>query len=225
MKIGKLTSKLKVRKSRRDHQAELYKKTGERGHAKAAKRQAKAVRFLKGLLRKERRRRKQAPRVMFDDVTVDLIPSKAEAVAGYVGGNFTTWPAIVARFPHAHKLSIAVNTSEAARCLDVEPGDATPADAPAWLRRQQHRNPHSIPVIYASISAMPEVVAAMGRAGIKRSEYLLWSAHYTFHEHICGPKTCGFATKVDATQWTDSALGRSLDQSLLSPDFFSDGQS
>lgn len=220
MKIGRLTSKLKVRKRRRDNQAEKFKKTGDRGHAKVAKREARAMRYLKGLLRKERRARRQAPKVMFDDVTVDLIPAKAEAVAGYVGGSFTTWPQIVARFPHAHKLSIAVNTSEDARCLDVEPGDANPADAPAWLRRQQKRNPHSVPVIYASISAMPEVVAAMKRAGIKRDEYLLWSAHYTFHAHLCGPKTCGYATKCDATQWTDTALGRSLDESLLSPEFF-----
>jgi hypothetical protein len=221
MRLGKLNSRLRLRVKRRDRQVKRWKATHDRGHAHAARREAKAARYLKLLIsREERRRRRRAPKVMFDDTSVELIPKDAPAVAGYVGGLYRTWPSVVAGWPRAHKLSIAVNSSQDARCLDIEVGDATPADAPAWVRRQQKRNPHEVPVLYGSISVMPEIVAHMDAAGFHRREYLLWSAHYTFHAHICGPRSCGYPTKCDATQWTSQALGRSLDESRLSSEFF-----
>jgi len=49
----------------------------------------------------------------------------------------------------------------------------------------------------------------------------LWSAHYGFGEHICGPASCKLVpVEVDGTQWTNSALNRNLDQSLLLENFF-----
>jgi hypothetical protein len=224
MKIGKLESKLTVRRRRRKRQSRLWRETGERGHAKAAKRDAKAVRFLQHLLSVEHRRRKRmAPRVMFDDVVVDLIPKNAPSVAGYTGGLYHTLPELEAKFPHTPTMSIAISADEDADCLDVEPGDATPAEAPGWARRQQRLKPHKLPKIYASISQMPEVVLYMKHAGFSRREYLLHSAHYTYEPHVCGPKTCGYPTVCDATQWTDHALGRSLDQSQLTPHYFERG--
>lgn len=207
------------RAARRQH--ELWKETHLRGHAKEAKHDGKRARQLKAAISKrERERIAKAPKVMFDDTSVQLIPEKAPAVAGYVGGNFETWPEIVTGFPDAHKLSIAVNAGEHARCLDIETGDATPAEGPNWVRGMLERHPDLYPVLYGSISLMPEILAAMLDSGFKRNEFLLWSAHYTFHPHICSPKTCGFATECDATQWTDLALGRSLDESRLKPHFF-----
>lgn len=207
------------RAARKQHR--LWKETHLAGHAHEAKHAGRRARALKAAISKrERERLAKAPKVMFDDTSWQLIPSKAPAVAGYVGGNYETWPEIIHNFPDAHKLSIAVNAGERARCLDVETGDAVPAQAPDWVRGMLERHPDLYPVLYGSISLMPEILGAMLDSGFKRNEFLLWSAHYTFHPHICGPKSCGYATRCDLTQWTDLALGRSLDQSLLLPHVF-----
>lgn len=156
--------------------------------------------------------------VMFDSVTVSAIPADAPAVAGYVGGRWPTFSSLGARFPHAHLLSIAINASENARCLDVENGDAVPSQAPAWLRDHADRS-HGLPVLYTSASQLQAVINACSAAGITRDKYLLWSAHYTFHAHICAPNVCGYPA-ADGCQWTDRALGRNLDESLVSALFF-----
>jgi hypothetical protein len=69
---------------------------------------------------------------------------------------------------------------------------------------------------------MDALVTTLGGAGISRAEVRLWSAHYGQGKHICGPGTCGLTRHAcDGTQWTDAALGRSLDESILLSDFFS----
>jgi hypothetical protein len=159
--------------------------------------------------------------VMFDSVTIEEIPAKARAVAGYTAGSWPTYWELVKRFPGAQVLDIAIAASYDATCLDVEAGDASPADAPAWVRRQHARGVKR-PVLYTSVSQMDELLAMLERAGISRQEVRVWSAHYTFGPHLCGPHSCGelHSTTADATQWTDQALGRNLDQSLLREGFF-----
>lgn len=148
---------------------------------------------------------------MYDSVTLDEIPTSAGAVAGYVGGAFHTFPELERRWPHAHRLSIAVNSGEDAECLDVETGDAVPGDAPGWFHRQIARGVVK-PVFYANLSVVPSVIAELERAGISRQEYRVWDAHYTGVPHV--------SPGSDATQWTDRALGRNLDESLCSDAFF-----
>lgn len=155
---------------------------------------------------------------MYDSIDLDQIPADAPAVAGYVGGHWPTYHELAARFPHAHHLSIAVTASQHARCLDVEPGDASPAQAPGWFFNFADRS-QGLPVLYGSASAVNQINAAMSSAGVGRDQYLIWSAHYTGREHICHPDTCGFPA-ADATQWTDKAQGRNLDQSICSDQFF-----
>jgi hypothetical protein len=70
------------------------------------------------------------------------------------------------------------------------------------------------PCFYADASTMPSVIAALLSAGIKRSSYRTWVAHYTNVAHL--------EPGADATQWTDVALGRNLDESLCTPLFFAD---
>ena len=167
---------------------------------------------------------------MYDDVNVSLIPKNAQAVAGYIGGHWPTYPKVVAGWPHAKHLSIAVASYYDADCLDVEPGDATIAVAPAWvkrqlaLRKQGHRYNTSKPILYTSASWGAALIAACTKAGLRYGmDYRWWSAHYNpaRGEHFCGPK-CGFGLKqvAHATQFTDKALGRSLDESVCSPRFF-----
>lgn len=157
--------------------------------------------------------------VMYDSVNPAEIPADARAVAGYVGGNWPTFHELAGRWPHAHRLSIAVNASEDGDCLDVENGDATPADAPGWFHRQKARGV-AFPCFYGSVSVLPQIEAILAAAhGIDRGQYRVWSAHYTGQPHICGAG-CGLRRPADGTQWTDKALGRDLDESLLRDDFF-----
>jgi hypothetical protein len=150
---------------------------------------------------------------MFDSTTVADIPSTGmDAVAGYVGGNWPTYAALVKRFPHLPALSIAVNSSQDAQCLDVEKGDATPADVPFWLDKQARLHPGRTPIIYTSASQIAAVRAAAGRR-----RYLLWSAHYGVGEHVCG--RCGYPG-ADATQFDDKgAHGEHIDRTVMSAAF------
>jgi hypothetical protein len=156
--------------------------------------------------------------VMYDSISLDQFPSDPEAVAGYVGGYWPTYNELVKKFPHAHHLSIAVNQSQRARCLDIEPGNCGPEDGPGWFKAYGDDSDGPI-VIYCGASASSQVINAMADGGIGRDRYLLWSAHYTYSAHICSPSGCGYP-QADGTQWTDKAHGRNLDQSLCNDVFF-----
>lgn len=156
---------------------------------------------------------------MYDSIIVDRIPLDAAAVAGYVNGRWPTFPVLARTHPHARRLSIAVTAFADADCLDVEKGDATPAEAPAWVLRQHARGVKR-PVVYTSLSQAKTVLAALNAHGINRSQVRLWTAHYTGKPHRCSP-LCRFGlwTRADATQYTDKAHGKSLDASLCAPRF------
>lgn len=160
------------------------------------------------------------PITMYDSVTLSEIPADAEAVAGYVGGKWPTFPRLAAAFPKAHRLSIAVNATEDADVLDVENGDASNPDAPAWVKRQIAKGAKK-PVVYTSLSNAQALLSELERFAIGRSQIRLWTAHYTFTPHRCSWR-CGFGFSglADATQYHDHALGRNLDASLVSGTFF-----
>ena len=159
------------------------------------------------------------PVTMYDSIDIRQIPPDAQAVAGYVGGNWPTYASLAADWPFAKKLSIAVNSRQNAECLDVEAGDARPDQAAAWVKRQQKRGVKR-PVVYCSVSQAPLLLRTLSKAGVFRADIRLWTAHYTFKPHLCS-SSCGYGDlKADATQWTDKALGRNLDASLVTPTFF-----
>jgi hypothetical protein len=157
---------------------------------------------------------------MYDAVDIGQIPSNPAAVAGYVDGAWQTAHALAARFPHARLLTIAVFAADDADCLDIETGDATPAQAAAWYARQKTRGVQR-PCLYASVELMQaQVIPVLKAAGISRGDVRLWAAHYS-GRHICGPASCGeLGIDADGCQFTDAAFGRNLDQSMLLPDFF-----
>lgn len=157
---------------------------------------------------------------MYDSVNPDVIPAGAKAVAGYVGGRWPTFPTVTRLFPNAHHLSIAVSAVEDADCLDIEQGDASIAEAPGWVKRQQARGVKR-PVVYTSLSQAQLLLRVLARAGVPRSHVRVWTAHYTLRPHRCTSR-CGysFTGKADATQYHDRALGRNLDASVCSGGFF-----
>jgi hypothetical protein len=158
---------------------------------------------------------------MYDSVTVANLPKDADCLAGYVGGLFPTFPQLRKLFPQARLLSIAVNAGQDADCLDIENGDATDAEAPAWVKRQlRHGEPR--PCLYTSAGNVADLIATIEAAGIARAQVRIWSAHYGRGKHICGPGVCGFPA-ADGTQWTDTAPGNhgsEIDESVLKDGFF-----
>lgn len=156
---------------------------------------------------------------MYDSVTDDEIPPDATAIALYInGGRFTNWAAR-GRFKHANILSITISDGTDAECLDCEPGDAPAPEAGPWVRGQLAKGRYK-PVLYSSRDEIPAVLASLAASGVKRSQIRIWSAHTGIGPHICGPVSCGANFTADGTQWTFTALGRNLDESLLEDHFF-----
>lgn len=155
---------------------------------------------------------------LYDSIEPRLMPANAQAVAGYTGGKWPTFGELAKLFPSAHRLSIAINARDDGECLDIEAGDASPADAPAWFHRQIARGVKR-PCFYTSLSNVNTLMSVLQSAGIHRVQYRLWSAHYTGGAHLCGPDE-GISTYADATQYWDKALGRNLDVSLCADSFF-----
>lgn len=142
----------------------------------------------------------------WDAVDVSQIPAGTEYVAGYVNGHWPTVTELLQSFPSSHILTIAVNTAGRAMCLDIEPGDAVPSEASAWVRADQAAG-FKRPCIYAPLSLWQDIWSNLAQNGIDRSSVFEWSAHWTNVPHL----DAGF----DATQWTDKSLGRSLDESMV----------
>lgn len=158
---------------------------------------------------------------MFDSITVPTLPSGQDyAYGGYTGGHWPTFPELQRRFPGHRLFSIAVWRGADGECLDIEKGDAEIADAPAWYERQVARGVWR-PGLYTSAGNLAALERVMSAHHVERRAYRLWSAHYTGRAHLCSPRSCGFGlSEADGTQFTSSALGLSLDQSVLLPDFF-----
>lgn len=152
---------------------------------------------------------------MFDSIDASLIPPGQDD-AGYVDGRWQTFQLL-----HGpHNLSIAVFATDDADALDVESGDATDAQAPAWVQRELSLG-HWRPCVYTSVANAPALLAALAAAGIGRSQIRLWTAHYTYVAHICD-QSCGLPPGMvaDGTQWTDASGGQNLDESTIAADFF-----
>jgi hypothetical protein len=112
---------------------------------------------------------------MYDSVTPSAIPTNAALVGGYVDGAYAWSNADWARFPRSVKVRIAVfpRTNDG-HVLDVEQGDATPAQAPGWVTMR--RNAGVDPTVYCNASTWSAVISAFQSAGVAAPHY--WIAHY-----------------------------------------------
>ena len=125
-------------------------------------------------------------RTMYDSVNLHAIPRPLpdhSLVAYYLDGPYAvaTVAEVEAMFPTARLVPIDVNNSRAdyARALDVENGDATPADCEGWLTRFKASNPGyhggARGLIYCNRSNIAAVREGTGpyRLGI---DYTMWVA-------------------------------------------------
>lgn len=117
-------------------------------------------------------------RTMYDSVNWAAIPTSATMVAGYVAPSGFTWPPQAwFRFSGALHVRITpsvVTTGRGVQVLDVERGDATPAQAPSWAHAQRALG--QTPSVYCSASAWGIVQAAFTGAG--EPQPLYWVAAY-----------------------------------------------
>jgi hypothetical protein len=81
-----------------------------------------------------------------------------------------------ARFPNAAKVRIVKKAStNDGHVLDVEPGDATPAQAPGWVKMRRQSG-FANPTIYCNKSTWPTVIQAFLAQGVAMP--LWWIAQY-----------------------------------------------
>ncbi|HEU5428066.1 MAG TPA: hypothetical protein VFU74_14395 [Actinocrinis sp.] len=114
-------------------------------------------------------------RTMYDGVDASRLPTNAQLVAGYVDGLYVWSAADWARFPHSVKVRIAVfSSTNDGEVLDVEPGNATPAESVDWVLRR--RGAGVDPTVYMNTSTWPTVRSAFGARGVAEPHY--WIAQY-----------------------------------------------
>lgn len=136
----------------------------------------------------------------YDSTVAADIPTDAPAVAGYVDGRFAWLPTDWDRFPNRPHLSIAVlPTTNDGDVLDVEAGNATADQAPAWVAMRRAAG-LARPVIYTSASNADAVRFALTAAGQHAD---LWLADWGIAE----PQENDLATDVVGIQWADPATG------------------
>jgi hypothetical protein len=146
------------------------------------------------------------PYLIYDSVTPTSIPA-GHIVATYATGGYAVPPAQVAG---RHVLWIDTTGGDpTAGALDVEPGDATPAQAATWVQSKLSAHPNALARIYTFRAEWPATQAAIATLPAHmRSHVRWWIADPTGYPHI--------VPGSDATQWY---WGQSYDISTATPRF------
>ena len=100
------------------------------------------------------------PYWIYDSVTPSTLPSSSQAVAVYANGSYAAAPSQVGK----RGLVLWIDTQGTdpnANVLDVEPGDATPAQAATWVAQKLDASPNSVAIVYTMRSEWPAVQAAI----------------------------------------------------------------
>lgn len=117
-------------------------------------------------------------RTMYDAVTPGNILKAnphPQMVAGYLNGIYTWTASDWALFPGAVHLGISVRASDhIGHVIDVEIGDATPAESVDWVLAR--RAAGADPSLYCNASTWPAVVAAFSARGVPLPHW--WGAQY-----------------------------------------------
>ena len=145
------------------------------------------------------------PYRIYDSVTPSSLPAGKPA-AVYTNGAYAASASQVA----GHKSVLWIDTNGSnpgATVLDVEPGDATPHGAAAWVQQRLDKHPDSVAIVYTMRSSWQDVkdnVAHLPKAQQANVRY--WIADPTGVNHI--------VPGADATQWY---WGSHIDISTANP--------
>lgn len=122
-------------------------------------------------------------RFMYDGVNPNGLPNGSLMVAGYVDGRYANMTKMIARFPHAVHVGIAVShTTDDGQVIDVENGDATPEGAVSWV--QMRRRAGADPTVYCNYSTWAQIRGAFKSAHIVEPHY--WIAEWDGHAALIG---------------------------------------
>jgi peptidoglycan hydrolase-like protein with peptidoglycan-binding domain len=152
---------------------------------------------------------------MYDSTSVAALPAGAFAYAVYLDGAYANLAAARARFGDSQLLvTITPDGAEGATYIDIEPGNVL-APAAATFIKNGGTGFYASPGAAAGYSVQ-NCIDACSAAGIPRTAYRVWSAHW-IGRHICGPSTCGYP-QADGTQFVSTA---GWDESaVVNPVFF-----
>ncbi len=147
------------------------------------------------------------PYQIYDSTTPSSIPAGQQA-AVYSDGAYAATPSQVAGHPGT--IWIDTNGSNpSANALDVEPGDATPAQAGQWVAQKLTDTPNQVAIVYTMRSDWPAVQAAIGQLPPwMQSHVRWWIADPTGVPHM--------VPGASATQWY---WGPNYDISTANPGF------
>ncbi len=146
------------------------------------------------------------PYLIYDSTTPTAIPAHHE-VATYADGNFAVPASQVAG---RNVMWIDTNaTDPRANALDIEPGDATPAQAATWVSQKLTADPHATAVLYTMRSDWGAVQASVATLPTwMQHQVRWWIADPTGVPHL--------VPGSNATQWY---WGQSYDISTATPGF------
>jgi peptidoglycan hydrolase-like protein with peptidoglycan-binding domain len=144
-------------------------------------------------------------RQMLDSVSSARIPVGTPIVAGYIDGAYRWSDADWRRHALSVHVGIAVFAStHGGQVLDVERGNATPSQVPAWAISR--RLDGVVPTVYASVSRVAEIRYACANAGVPMP--LLWTARWdgiavippgsVAHQYLNGPD---FDSSIVSNHW------------------------
>jgi len=159
-----------------------------------------------GAIRRHPAARPRRPYLIYDSVTPGAIPGH-HVIATYATGGYAVSPSQVAG---RNVLWIdTTGTDYHASILDVEPGDATPAQAAVWARQRLSAYPHALARIYTMLSQWPAVKASIATLPAwMRARVRYWIADPTGVPHVVPGSA--------ATQWY---WGSNYDISTATPRF------
>ena len=148
------------------------------------------------------------PTTFYDSVEPGYIPGGA-AVATYADGPYAQSAASLAGRGTIMWIDVSGGDPNA-DALDIEPTDATPAVAAAWVDTKLTQDPSSYPILYTSYSEWSEVKADVAQLPSWMASHVkYWIADPTGYPHILAG--------ASATQWY---WGATYDISSAVPGFF-----
>lgn len=114
-------------------------------------------------------------RIFYDSVTASRIPRGVQGVMGYDDGLYKWSDKDWGLFPSSVHVHIAVFAStNSGTVLDVERYDASPEEAPGWVKMRRAAGVD--PTVYMNTSTWPQVRAAFRNQGVPEPHY--WVAQY-----------------------------------------------
>jgi hypothetical protein len=117
-------------------------------------------------------------RTMWDSINPFALPVDADVVAGYIDGKYKWSAAGWSRFsPRTVRVRIAVfATTNDGDVLDIEKGDATPAESSTWVKMRQSSG-LLVPSLYFSLG--DRVAVANANVGLTYDEWIAdWGGQY-----------------------------------------------